>query len=161
MGATLTYKLTKTTSSEISSQICKEVQKVVEDREWWCEPLFFFSEDNLEGATKIFLPGYSTHTAEHVKVAEYVTVDFAEDSLMAAYDMQFIIDTLAGWAMRFEVTWCIGIDGEEIGIVSPRGIDPRLIRMVASIATDGASEEMPEFHEGTIQEIQQKYASRL
>ena len=155
MGVTLTYQPIEAPTPESSSQIFNEAQKVAEEREWWCEPLWFLSPEGLEGATKIFLPGYSTNDGG------YIEVDAEEDSLMAAYDAQFILEALSGWSKRFSVTWLIGIDGEEIGTVSMDGPDPMLIGIVAAVATNGASDEMPDFDESQVQEIRKKYASRL
>jgi hypothetical protein len=80
---------------------------------------------------------------------------------MAAYDTQSILDTLAGWSRRFGVNWLIGIDGEEIGTVSEDGPDSMLIGMLAAVATNGESDEMPDFNDQVIDDIQKKYASRL
>ena len=155
MGVSLTYQPLEASTPEATTQIFEEAQKVAEDREWWCEPLFFLSPESLDGATKIFLPGYSTGDGG------YVEVDAEEDSLMAAYDTQFILDTLTQWSKRFQINWAIGIDGDEIGIVSAEGPDPMLLGMVAAVATHGDSDEMPDFDEQEIMRIRKKYASRL
>ena len=155
MGVSLTYEPMEAPAPEASSQIFEEAGQLADKREWWCEPLFFFTQEELHGSTKIFLPGYSTSDGG------YVEVDAEEDSLMAAYDTQYIIDTLAGWSRRFGINWIIGVDGEEVGTVSDTGPDPMLIGMIAAVATHGASDEMPTFDEQVINDIRKKYASRI
>ncbi len=60
MGVTLTYQPLEESPRESRTEIIEEAQRIAEDREWWCEPLYFMSGEILNGATKIFLPGYST-----------------------------------------------------------------------------------------------------
>ncbi len=155
MGVSLTYQPLEPPSVDSANQIFEEAQEIVEGREWWCEPLYFLSRERLDGSTKIFLPGYSTDDGG------YMEVDAVEDSLMAAYDTQFILDTLTQWSKRFQINWAIGIDGDEIGMVSANGPDAMLLGIVATVATHGVTDEMPEFDEHEIKRIREKYASRL
>jgi hypothetical protein len=154
MGVTLTYQPAQDVPAGTMFTILEEAASIAESRKWWCEPLYFLP-GGLEGATKIFLPGYSTNDGR------YVEVSIEDDSLMAAFDSSFILETLQDWAAKHGLEWIIGIDGDEVGAVTAEGPDPMLLGMVAAVATNGESDEMPEFDQARIAEIQDKYGDRF
>ncbi|HYC59279.1 MAG TPA: hypothetical protein VEK79_06895 [Thermoanaerobaculia bacterium] len=155
MGVALTYVPITAVPVEIARRIVAEAHQLGTSREWWCEALHFTDETSLEGSTKIFLPGYS------IEGGGYREVDVEDDSLMAAFDASFILDTLASWSRQFDISWSIGADGGEIGEVSSEGPDPELLGMVAAVATNGEFGELPSFDTKRIADIQKKYADRL
>jgi hypothetical protein len=155
MGISLTYEPAGDLGALERHAVLADAQQLAESREWWCEPVCFLDPETLAGDTKIFLPGYTTKTGEYVKVTA------EDDALMAAYDAKFILRVLTGWSKRYGFDWNIGVEGEPVGIVSPDGPNPELLSMIAMIASNGASDTMPEFDEREIQRIRAKYASRL
>lgn len=167
MGVSLGYISSDTLAADIQTAVKADAERINEQRRWWCEPLSFFQcpdhENKLAGATKLFLPSYSTDDGG------YVEVDPADDCFMAARDAQFIIEQLARWSGQHDITWRLELEGSEIGSVANGEVGADLMEMVHQLPLLGLEDpEAAMMETGTANlddderaaAIDQQYASR-
>lgn len=159
MGICLQFESTTIPSLEVRKDIIDEANRLEEEFEWWCEPLYFLgSEDEpLHGIPKVVLPFYGMMTAEK---QEFTVVEEAESCFMTARDVNFMVNKLGEWSEKYGIEWKINFEGEDLGIIKDKDLNSKFLEFIQRLTEPIGIPLDDPIAESKIQEILEKYSDR-
>ncbi|HJZ97125.1 MAG TPA: hypothetical protein VKE70_11520, partial [Candidatus Solibacter sp.] len=125
MGVVLYYKSTSPVDESVRRKIIGESTTLESRRDWWTEPLCFYSETRcpgeLAGRSKINPPDQFTS-----REGETLAVDLRDGSFMVYADVRFIVAQLCDWSRQHGLRWTLSCDGREAGRIEGGSADEAL-----------------------------------
>src|SRR5262249_23548203 len=125
MGVVMHYKSASPVDESVRRQIIDESTTLESRRDWWTEPIWFYSEPlssgELAGRTKINPPDVFTSSD-----GETLAVDSRDGWFMVYADVRFIVAQLCDWSRQHGLGWMVSCDGEEAGRIERGSADEAL-----------------------------------
>jgi|SRR5579883_559122 len=126
MGVGLTYRTTSPVSAAVAEAVRGDVPGVNRGARWiYCEPVGVRHDEAdgyLTGFSKLNLqPGPDEYAAAKAEPAD-------RDDFLA------LLDALAGWSARYDLTWELAVEGQPLGRVAGGAYEPGLRDALESFA---------------------------
>src|SRR5262245_11495856 len=126
----LGYTTIEPVQESVAAQVVAAAGVLMQKRDWWAEPLSVAQDEKskkLIGDTRLFLGDYSLPNGG------YVVVPQDEEFLLVWGDAKFIVARLSEWSAKFNLSWRLEMDGNEVGEITGGQPSPRLIQLLDGI----------------------------
>lgn len=135
MGVCLYFRTAESVPADVAEAIRNELARTNRSARWiYCEPLDLdqdAADGRLTGRTKLNL---------HPWPDEYTT---AMREPAERGDFQTVLDALADWSGRYQLTWEVGVEGHPLGRVAGGECDPGLAEALEAMTA--VADELAQF----------------
>lgn len=123
----LEYTTTEPVPERVAVQVVVAARALMQTRDWWAEPLSLAQDKKskkLVGSTRLSLGNYSLLNNGYVVVPE------DEEFLLVWGDAKFIVARLSEWSAELNLSWRLGMDGDEVGEITGGKPSTRLTQLL-------------------------------